>query len=110
MLLILPKTNKNNDNKNRYNKYLILIRLVIWYLMTQTPIYTLNDNTHKSKSNFVSDNSIHLFFRAANGDFKNSGYDRGHLAAAANHRHSQKAMDQTFILSNISPQVLYKGI
>jgi len=38
-------------------------------------------------------------------DYKGSGYDRGHMAAAGNHRHSQAAMDQTFVLSNISPQV-----
>nr|XP_010586288.1 endonuclease G, mitochondrial [Loxodonta africana] len=33
------------------------------------------------------------------------GFDRGHLAAAANHRWSQKAMDDTFYLSNVAPQV-----
>uniref|UniRef100_G3UKE6 Endonuclease n=1 Tax=Loxodonta africana TaxID=9785 RepID=G3UKE6_LOXAF len=35
-----------------------------------------------------------------------SGFDRGHLAAAANHRWSQKAMDDTFYLSNVAPQVV----
>lgn len=34
-----------------------------------------------------------------------SGYDRGHLAPAANHRASSAAMRDTFSLSNISPQV-----
>uniref|UniRef100_A0A1I8EI57 Endonuclease n=1 Tax=Wuchereria bancrofti TaxID=6293 RepID=A0A1I8EI57_WUCBA len=34
-----------------------------------------------------------------------SGYDRGHLAAAGNHRQSQTAVDQTFLLSNMAPQV-----
>lgn len=34
-----------------------------------------------------------------------SGYDRGHLAAAANHRSSQDSMCATFFLSNMSPQV-----
>ncbi len=38
-------------------------------------------------------------------DYKNSGYDRGHLAAAANHKHDQAAMCETFLLSNIAPQV-----
>ncbi|CAC5417089.1 ENDOG [Mytilus coruscus] len=64
-----------------------------------------NENIKRGKSEFMEDNTIHKFFRATNSDFKNSGYDRGHLAAAANHRHTQKAMDQTFTLSNISPQV-----
>ncbi|XP_052091319.1 endonuclease G, mitochondrial-like [Mytilus californianus] len=64
-----------------------------------------NENIKRGKSEFMEDNIIHKFFRATNSDFKNSGYDRGHLAAAANHRHAQKAMDQTFTLSNVSPQV-----
>ncbi|KAL8626003.1 hypothetical protein ACOMHN_012595 [Nucella lapillus] len=54
---------------------------------------------------FQEDESMHPFFRAKNSDYKGSGYDRGHLAAASNHRHGQKAMDQTFLLSNIAPQV-----
>lgn len=59
----------------------------------------------RSKSNFFEDAKIHEKFRSTLNDYKNSGYDRGHLAAAGNHRHSQQAMDQTFSLSNISPQV-----
>ena len=39
------------------------------------------------------------------GYFRKSGYDRGHLAAAANHRSSQDSMCATFFLSNMSPQV-----
>lgn len=49
--------------------------------------------------------SIHMFHRSTNADFRGSGFDRGHLAAAANHKWSQKAMDDTFYLSNVAPQV-----
>ncbi|XP_045197241.1 endonuclease G, mitochondrial-like [Mercenaria mercenaria] len=59
----------------------------------------------RKKSNFFEDKNIHEKFRSYLNDYKYSGYDRGHLAAAGNHRHSQQAMDQTFTLSNISPQV-----
>lgn len=38
-------------------------------------------------------------------DYRGSGFDRGHLAAAANHKSSDRALDETFYLSNISPQV-----
>jgi DNA/RNA endonuclease G (NUC1) len=44
-------------------------------------------------------------FRSQNSDYLKSGYDRGHLAAAGNHRSSQKLVDQTFYLSNMAPQV-----
>lgn len=37
-------------------------------------------------------------------DYKNSGYDRGHLCPAADMRISKTAMRETFYLSNISPQ------
>lgn len=53
---------------------------------------------------FREDESVHEYHRAQNGDFKGSGFDRGHLAAAANHKHSQKCMDDTFYLSNMVPQ------
>lgn len=49
--------------------------------------------------------SVHMFHRATNGDYRGSGFDRGHLAAAANHKWSQKAMEDTFYLSNVAPQV-----
>lgn len=62
-------------------------------------------NVDRSKSNFFEDTGIHEKFRSYLKDYKNSGFDRGHLAAAGNHRHDQRAMDQTFTLSNISPQV-----
>ena len=34
-----------------------------------------------------------------------SGFDRGHLAPAANHRLNQAICDETFLMSNMSPQV-----
>lgn len=59
----------------------------------------------REQCTFKEDQSVHPFFRASNADYKGSGYDRGHLAAASNHRHSQKALEQTFLLSNVAPQV-----
>lgn len=49
--------------------------------------------------------SIHQFFRSTNKDYFRSGFDRGHLAAAGNHWVTQESKDETFLLSNISPQV-----
>ena len=65
----------------------------------------VTEGVNRENSTFKEDDAIHRYFRASNADYKGSGYDRGHLAAASNHRHCQKAMDQTFLLSNIAPQV-----
>jgi endonuclease G, mitochondrial len=59
----------------------------------------------RSSSRFVEDGAIPERFRASLEMFRGSGYDRGHMAPAANHKSSQKAMDDTFVLSNIAPQV-----
>ena len=44
-------------------------------------------------------------FRTSNDDYAATGYDRGHLAAAANWRHNPTMMQSTFSLLNVSPQV-----
>ena len=41
---------------------------------------------------------------AALEDYQRSGYDRGHLVPAGDMAHSAKAMSETFLLSNMSPQ------
>lgn len=64
-----------------------------------------NKMVNRSQSKFVPDSTVNPMFRSYNSDFLGSGYDRGHLAAAANHRQSQLAMDDTFYLSNICPQI-----
>lgn len=37
-------------------------------------------------------------------NYKNSGYDRGHLCPAGDKNYNQQAHDETFLTSNISPQ------
>ncbi|XP_073992260.1 endonuclease G, mitochondrial [Rhodnius prolixus] len=65
----------------------------------------VKENVDRSKCDFREDKSIHPYFRSTNEDYLGSGYDRGHLAAAGNHKLHQRHCDQTFYLSNISPQV-----
>jgi endonuclease G len=47
---------------------------------------------------------IPLMFRAQIKDYKNSGFDRGHLAAAADFN-DKISYEESFLLSNVSPQV-----
>lgn len=53
---------------------------------------------------FKEDNRIPSIFRATLADYRNSGYDRGHLAPAADHKSSVKNIEDTFFLSNMCPQ------
>lgn len=59
----------------------------------------------RKKSVFMEDTSIPEMFRGKLSHYFRSGYDRGHQAPAADAKFSQKAMDDTFYLSNMSPQV-----
>lgn len=59
----------------------------------------------RSRSVFKEDDRIPDLFRSKNADYFRSGYDRGHMVPAADAKVSQTAMDQTFYLTNIAPQV-----
>ncbi|PCH38707.1 hypothetical protein WOLCODRAFT_136405 [Wolfiporia cocos MD-104 SS10] len=59
----------------------------------------------RQNSTFSEDQSIPELFRAKLQDYFRSGYDRGHMVPAADAKMSQAAMDETFLLTNIAPQV-----
>ncbi|GIL80059.1 hypothetical protein Vretimale_12871 [Volvox reticuliferus] len=63
-----------------------------------------NGDAKRDGKEFFPDPGVDPRFSAKLSDFRGSGYDRGHMAPAANHKSSQKAMDETFSLINISPQ------
>ena len=54
--------------------------------------------------NFRADPDLVPDERAEPNDYKNSGYDRGHMAPAAAFKRSETAMSQTFLMSNMTPQ------
>ena len=58
----------------------------------------------KRKDNFRSDPKVKTG-SATLSDYKGSGYDRGHLAPAADFKWSATAMSESFYMSNMSPQV-----
>ena len=75
---------------------------VKWTYEYLTPANLVGD---AKRSPFKNDFSFPRHHVAGIEDFKNSNYDRGHIAAAGNHKHAQSAMDETFLMSNMSPQV-----
>lgn len=99
----------SRDNLRLFNNYILSydrrLRAPSWVFEHLTPEKLNTNNASRDKSKFHEDEALHEFFRAKNADFANSGFDRGHMAAAGNHKLNQQAMDQTFAFSNISPQV-----
>lgn len=63
------------------------------------------NNADRKHSAFAEDLTIPPMFRAKLSDYFRSGYDRGHQVPAADAKWSQEAMDDTFALSNMCPQV-----
>ncbi|SFE64277.1 DNA/RNA non-specific endonuclease [Thermoflexibacter ruber] len=63
----------------------------------------LEKNTSREGNQFKPDEKVSTG-SALPADYTGSGYDRGHLAPAADFKFAQNALDETFFMSNISPQ------
>lgn len=63
------------------------------------------EGVERKKSVFKEDEQIPPNFRSRLRDYFRSGYDRGHNAPAADAKFNQRALDETFYMTNISPQV-----
>lgn len=69
------------------------------YELTPAMLHPLVDRT----DDFREDPYVSSFSAVAT-DYKNSGYDRGHLVPAGSMRFSLQAMSESFYMSNMSPQ------
>ena len=63
------------------------------------------DNADRKHSYFSEDQDVPDKFRAKLRDYAHSGYDRGHQVPAADAKWSQEAMNDTFKMTNMCPQV-----
>ena len=74
-----------------------------WVSYCLTSAEVLSKTGHR-RENFHSDARI-TTGSASLADYRDSGFDRGHLAPAADLAWSQRAVDESFLLSNMSPQL-----
>lgn len=74
-----------------------------WVYYTLTDSMVLHSGEERG-NNFRSDKLV-VTASAKSSDYTNSGYDRGHLCPAADMGFNKVAMEESFYMSNISPQV-----
>ena len=82
-----------------YNKDLRIPNWVAWHLTASR----LKGNTKRSESAFHEDEEV-AEPRAKDFDYVRSGYDRGHMCPAGDNKWNRKAMEESFLFSNICPQ------
>lgn len=83
-----------------YNSVTKLPNWVSWQL---TADKTDGENERKSVK-FFEDNEVPME-RATPADYKNSGYDRGHMCPAGDNKWDRTAMRESFLMTNVCPQV-----
>lgn len=98
------------DNIRSYSDFVVSYdrrnRVPHWVFEHLTPeTVRKSAGVDRAQCDFKEDASIHEYFRSTNADYKRSGYDRGHMAAAGNHQSHQHHVNETFHLTNMAPQV-----
>ncbi|KAM7202345.1 hypothetical protein V8F20_004512 [Naviculisporaceae sp. PSN 640] len=76
-----------------------------WVVEHITPESLAIRDGDRKNSQFLEDAAVPEKFRAKLKDYFRSGYDRGHQVPAADAKWNQTAMDETFYLTNMCPQV-----
>ncbi|CAM9354612.1 unnamed protein product, partial [Hapterophycus canaliculatus] len=74
------------------------------WVVERINLNTVTGPGDRKKSPFRPDPRLQPIFRSSLSDFYESGYDRGHLAPAGDHKTTQANLTQTFLLSNMAPQ------
>lgn len=82
-----------------YNKTTLLPNWVAWHLTAECT----EGSAKRSGVDFAEDTEVPEP-RATDWDYYNSGYDRGHMCPAADNKWSKKAMEESFLFTNMCPQ------
>lgn len=76
-----------------------------WVLEHLDEAQTGSKTASRRSARYYEDEEIDPRFRASLSHYRQSGYDRGHMSPAMNNKNSEKAMSESFVLSNVAPQV-----
>lgn len=82
-----------------YNKTTLLPNWVAWHLTAERT----EGSAKRSGVDFAEDTEVPEP-RATDWDYYDSGYDRGHMCPAADNKWSKKAMEESFLFTNMCPQ------
>ena len=82
-----------------YNKTTKLPNWVAWHLTADRT----TGPAKRSGVDFQADMNVPAP-RAEDSDYYGSGYDRGHMCPAADNKYSEKAMEESFLFTNMCPQ------
>ena len=82
-----------------YNKTTLLPNWVAWHLTAERT----EGSAKRSGVDFAEDTEVPEP-RATDWDYYNSGYGRGHMCPAADNKWSKKAMEESFLFTNMCPQ------
>ena len=82
-----------------YNKATKLPNWVAWHLTADRT----TGPAKRSGVDFQADMNVPAP-RAEDSDYYGSGYDRGHMCPAADNKYSEKAMEESFLFTNMCPQ------
>ena len=82
-----------------YNKTTLLPNWVAWHLTAERT----EGSAKRSGVDFAEDTEVPEP-RATDWDYYNSGYDRGHMCPAADNKWSKRAMEESFLFTNMCPQ------
>jgi endonuclease G len=81
------------------------LKIPTWVAEHITLESILQNKGDRRHSYFAEDPAVPEKYRAKLKDYQRSGYDRGHQVPAADAKWSQEAMNDTFYLTNMAPQV-----
>jgi endonuclease G len=73
--------------------------------LTKASLIKQPEEGNRLNSYFKEDKDIPELYRSHLSDYVSSGYDRGHMVPAADIHGSQEQLNETFLLSNVCPQI-----